>query len=137
MSSTELLEAASISITSSELAAAIDTHDSHVPQGSTVGPRPQFRHAARIFAIEVLPVTAPMQRLGAPPGMRFRALAASARVRVPLGSVLAVGAGAVALRLISGVGFANYDTLYALAWGGQLSRGQAPTYDVPIAPTPH
>ena len=69
--------------------------------------------------------------------MRFRALAASARVRVPLGSVLAVGAGAVALRLISGVGFANYDTLYALAWGGQLSRGQAPTYDVPIAPTPH
>jgi hypothetical protein len=69
--------------------------------------------------------------------MRFRALAASARVRVGLGSVLAVGAGAVALRLISGVGFANYDTLYALAWGGQLSRGQAPTYDVPIAPTPH
>jgi hypothetical protein len=69
--------------------------------------------------------------------MRFRALAASARVRVELGSVLAVGAGAVALRLISGVGFANYDTLYALAWGGQLSRGQAPTYDVPIAPTPH
>ena len=56
MSSTELLEAASISITSSELAAAIDTHDSHVPQGSTVGPRSQFRHAARIFAIEVLPV---------------------------------------------------------------------------------
>ena len=56
-----------------------------------------------------------MERLGAPPGMRFRALAASARVRVGLGSVLAVGAGAVALRLISGVGFANYDTLYALA----------------------
>src|SRR5712664_3587576 len=74
-----------------------------------------------------------MERLGAPPGMRFRALAASARVRV----VLAVGAGAVALRLISGVGFANYDTLYALAWGGQLSRGELPAYDVPIAPTPH
>ena len=78
-----------------------------------------------------------MERLGAPPGMRFRALAASARVRVPLDSVLAVGAGAVALRLISGVGFANYDTLYGLAWGGQLARGHTPTYGVPIAPTPH
>ena len=44
---------------------------------------------------------------------------------------------AVALRVICGVGFANYDTLYALAWGGQLSRGALPTYEVPIAPTPH
>jgi hypothetical protein len=50
---------------------------------------------------------------------------------------LAVVAGAVVLRLIAGVGFANYDTLYALAWGGQLSRGQLPSYGVPIAPTPH
>jgi hypothetical protein len=45
--------------------------------------------------------------------------------------------GALILRLISGVGFANYDTLYALAWGGQLARGQTPAYDVAIAPTPH
>jgi hypothetical protein len=45
--------------------------------------------------------------------------------------------GAVVLRVIAGVGFANYDTLYALAWGGQLSRGQTPAYGVPIAPTPH
>ncbi|HTU79069.1 MAG TPA: hypothetical protein VMF09_09960 [Solirubrobacteraceae bacterium] len=44
---------------------------------------------------------------------------------------------ALALRAITGVGFANYDTLYALAWGGQLSRGVAPAYEVPIAPTPH
>src|SRR5689334_3230106 len=50
---------------------------------------------------------------------------------------LAVVAGALLLRLISGVGFANYDTLYALAWGGQLSRGQLPSYGVAIAPTPH
>ena len=41
------------------------------------------------------------------------------------------------LRLIAGVGFANYDTLYALAWGGQLARGGTPAYGVPIAPTPH
>ncbi len=46
-------------------------------------------------------------------------------------------AGAVLLRVISGVGFANYDTLYALAWGGQLSRGSSPAYDLPVAPTPH
>ena len=35
-----------------------------------------------------------------------------------LGDLVAILAGAVLLRLISGVGFANYDTLYALAWGG-------------------
>jgi hypothetical protein len=46
-------------------------------------------------------------------------------------------AGAAVLRLIAGVGFANYDTLYALAWGGQLSRGGRPAYEVAIAPTPH
>ncbi len=54
-----------------------------------------------------------------------------------LGAPLAIIAGAVLLRLLSGVGFANYDTLYALAWGGQISRGAAPAYEVPIAPTPH
>jgi hypothetical protein len=56
MSSTELLEAASISITSSEVALAMAMHDSQCPHGSTVGPCSQFRQAARIFAIEVFPV---------------------------------------------------------------------------------
>jgi hypothetical protein len=46
-------------------------------------------------------------------------------------------AGAVALRLLVGVGFANYDTLYSLVWGQQLARGQAPSYRVALAPTPH
>ncbi len=54
-----------------------------------------------------------------------------------LGAPISIVAGAIVLRLLSGVGFVNYDTLYALAWGGQLSRGQAPAYSVPIAPTPH
>ncbi len=54
-----------------------------------------------------------------------------------LGALPAIIVGAVLLRLISGVGFANYDTLYALAWGGQLSRGVDPSYRVAIAPTPH
>ncbi len=56
MSSTELFEAASISMTSSDVADAIATQESQTPQGSTVGPFSQFRQAARIFAIEVLPV---------------------------------------------------------------------------------
>jgi hypothetical protein len=55
------------------------------------------------------------------------------RLTVPAGIVV----GAVVLRVIAGVGFVNYDTLYALAWGGQLSRGSTPAYGVPIAPTPH
>src|SRR6478736_4739923 len=58
----------------------------------------------------------------------------TARRWVSLAWVLA---GAGLLRLVTGVGFANYDTLYALAWGGQLSRGGTPAYDVAIAPTPH
>lgn len=49
----------------------------------------------------------------------------------------AIALGALLLRLATGVGFANYDTLYSLAWGGQLSRGSTPAYNVPIAPTPH
>jgi hypothetical protein len=63
---------------------------------------------------------------------------ASIKPRVArLAALPAVIVGAVLLRLIAGVGFANYDTLYALAWGGQLARGELPAYDLPIAPTPH
>jgi hypothetical protein len=40
----------------------------------------------------------------------------------PLAAALAIAAGAFVLRVVSGVGFANYDTLYALAWGGQLAE---------------
>jgi len=38
-----VFDAASISITSSELARAIDKHDSHSPHGSIVGPRSQVQ----------------------------------------------------------------------------------------------
>jgi hypothetical protein len=54
-----------------------------------------------------------------------------------LADPLAVLLGAVLLRLLAGVGFANYDTLYALVWGQQLARGETPQYGLPIAPTPH
>jgi hypothetical protein len=46
-------------------------------------------------------------------------------------------AGAVLLRLAIPFGFANYDTLYSLVWGQQIARGQTPTYDLVLAPTPH
>jgi hypothetical protein len=54
-----------------------------------------------------------------------------------LGAPLTIAAGAVLLRVLAGVGFANYDTLYALTWGQQLSRGELPRYGIPVAPTPH
>jgi hypothetical protein len=43
-------------MTSSEVAAAIERQDGQTPHGSVVGPWAQFRQAARILAIEVLPV---------------------------------------------------------------------------------
>ncbi|HEY3971277.1 MAG TPA: hypothetical protein VGL79_07740, partial [Solirubrobacteraceae bacterium] len=52
-------------------------------------------------------------------------------------ATLAIILGAVALWLITGVGFVNYDTLYGLVWGQQLTRGETPEYGLPIAPTPH
>jgi hypothetical protein len=52
-------------------------------------------------------------------------------------AALAIPLGALALWLIAGVGFVNYDTLYGLVWGQQLTRGETPEYGLPIAPTPH
>src|SRR4051812_910441 len=187
MSSTELFEAASISMTSSDVALAMATQESQTPHGSVVGPRSQFRHAARIFAIDVLPVPRePTNRYAwctlsrstawrsvrttgswpttsanvrgrwrrysdcccccgccwsdtsglslptaaTPPEHPRERVAcalvtASIKPRVErLAALPAVIAGAILLRLITGVGFANYDTLYALTWGGQLARGE-------------
>lgn len=56
-----------------------------------------------------------------------------ARIRFAAG----VLAGAVALRLLTGPGLVNYDTLYALMWGRQLASATLPDLDVAIAPTPH
>ena len=48
-------EAASISMTSSEVPAAISLHESHTPQGSGVGPFTQFSALAKILAAVVFP----------------------------------------------------------------------------------
>jgi hypothetical protein len=58
-------------------------------------------------------------------------------VKSAVKQALAIAAGALLLWLIAGVGFVNYDTLYGLVWGQQLSRGETPQYNLPIAPTPH
>ena len=52
-------------------------------------------------------------------------------------AALVVIVTALALRLAVGVGFVNYDTVYSLAWGQQIARGQSPSYHLPLAPTPH
>src|SRR3954451_7635434 len=36
-----------------------------------------------------------------------------------------------------GHAFLNYDTFYALVWGGDLAHGRTPQYDIPVGPTPH
>jgi len=63
------------------------------------------------------------------------------RTRGRLGGWVYLTAGlllaAALLWAIAGVGFVNYDTLYGLVWGQQLSRGEVPQYGLPIAPTPH
>ncbi len=77
-------------------------------------------------------MSASTKRPAGPPGGRPRERRLGRWAALP-----AILVGALVLRLIAGVGFVNYDTLYALAWGGQLARGQTPAYGVPIAPTPH
>ncbi len=64
-------------------------------------------------------------------------LAPTKSLPIRLAEPLAIVIGAVLLRVVGGVGFANYDTLYALVWGQQLTRGETPQYGIPIAPTPH
>ena len=50
---------------------------------------------------------------------------------------LAAGLVALAVFVWFGHSFLNYDTFYALVWGGDLASGRTPQYDVPVAPTPH
>jgi hypothetical protein len=54
-----------------------------------------------------------------------------------VGLALLAGAGALLAWAMTGSGFANYDTAYALVWGGDLAHGRIPDYGVPVAPTPH
>src|SRR5438477_8805805 len=51
----------------------------------------------------------------------------------------AVASGLIGLAIFAFFGrtFLNYDTFYALVWGGDLAHGRTPEYSVPVAPTPH
>jgi hypothetical protein len=68
---------------------------------------------------------------------RHTAASSCANVKRAVPAIVAIPAGALVLWLIAGVGFVNYDTLYGLVWGQQLTRGETPEYGLPIAPTPH
>jgi hypothetical protein len=89
-------------------------------------------HAARSDSVRRVSSTT------AEPRLRARASHALRQYPTRWGpATLAIFAGALVLWLIAGVGFVNYDTLYALVWGQQLTRGETPEYGLPIAPTPH
>ena len=65
MASTPLLEAASISCTSSEVPWAISVHDVHIPHGSPSAGAAQLSALARIRAEDVLPVPrGPAEQIG-------------------------------------------------------------------------
>jgi hypothetical protein len=55
-------------------------------------------------------------------------------VGVPVAGCLLV---AVAVLVLYDQGLPNYDLAYALSWGAQIASGHAPSYGVPLPPTPH
>ncbi len=73
----------------------------------------------------------------APPPPSARARPERTKLAARLATPLAIALGALLLRVVSGVGFVNYDTLYALVWGRELAGGGDPQYGIPFAPTPH
>jgi hypothetical protein len=54
-----------------------------------------------------------------------------------LPDVLAAGLAGLATFAFFGRTFLNYDTFYALLWGGDIAHGRTPDYRVPFVPTPH
>src|SRR4051812_15906934 len=59
------------------------------------------------------------------------------RRRSALADWLAAGVIGAAIFAWFGHAFLNYDTFYALLWGGDLAHGRTPDYSVAVAPTPH
>lgn len=57
--------------------------------------------------------------------------------RRPIFDALASALVGVLIFAFFGRTFLNYDTFYALLWGGDLAHGRAPDYKVAFAPTPH
>ena len=75
-------------------------------------------------------------------GLRTRkiSLVPSRIASLAMRALFALGAtavGALAVWLMVGTGFANYDTVYSLLWGADVAHGRSPDYEVPVAPTPH
>src|SRR3954469_8882601 len=64
-------------------------------------------------------------------------LRAMFRRRGALADWLAAGVIGALVFAWFGHAFLNYDTFYALVWGGDLAHSRTPQYGVPVAPTPH
>src|SRR5215212_8608672 len=59
------------------------------------------------------------------------------RARRGLADWLAAGVIGALVFAWFGHAFLNYDSFYALVWGGDLAHGRQPDYEIPVAPTPH
>ena len=59
---------------------------------------------------------------------------AAGRFAWPAAVVATLGAACWGL---AGTGLVNYDTLYALVWGRELTQGRTPDFEQALAPTPH
>lgn len=75
-------------------------------------------------ATTVFPVTVVAAKPRLAPSLAVRAAAG-----IPLGALFCWA--------LVRAGFLNYDTAYALLWGGDLAHGRLPDYDVTLAPTAH
>lgn len=72
-----------------------------------------------------------------PAGQKEPASRPHRRVRPLLEALVAAALGLAVYAAFGGHAFLNYDSAYALAWGGDVADGRLPQYDVPVAPTPH
>lgn len=70
----------------------------------------------------------------APGDSRLRRAGGDPPFATALVSVLLVAVAALAA---FGRGYVGYDGFYSLVWGRDLASGRMPSFDVPVAPTPH
>src|SRR4051794_16499178 len=89
--------------------------------GSETGPR-RPANGGETFTVSPVTAVEPKSRLA--PSLAVRASAG-----IPLGAALTYA--------LIRAGFLNYDTAYALLWGGDLAHGRTPDTDIPLAPTAH
>ena len=113
------------------LGARVD--DAGCPLGTTASAGAAASRAIAASPATRRPCTGPPSH-AAPTGGKAAVGSAPVRRGKAIGWTLVLGLVAWAL---VGRGLVNYDTLYALVWGRDLTHGTLPDYDVSLAPTPH